>query len=330
MKNRNSVSVLMCMLVVLMMSMPGKALASVMQGDVNHDGCVNISDVTSLIDYLLIGDASEEVDLALADINGDGAVTIADVTSVIDYLLSDNWSTDERVLVTVNGVTFVMVPVQGGTFTMGATVDEGMYARRNEYPAHKVTLWGYYISESEVTQEQWLAVTNDSTWDYQGDLQRPMVNVSLFDCAKFVDQLTALSGKIFRMPTEAEWEFAARGGSEGVRYRFSGSDYADEVAWYSDNSGGSTHPVKTKMPNSLGIYDMSGNVLEWCQDWYSSYNETPETNPVGPESGLTNVVRGGAWDFSYSLCHVTCRNNFDPYTRADDLGFRIVMNMDRR
>lgn len=301
------------------------AAATRVQGDVNGDGRVTISDVTSMID-LLIGNNDSYIDPQL-DVDGDGSFNITDVSTLIDMLLTGDVPPVEPVKVEVNGVTFVMVPVQGGTFMMGASYDETEYARRNEYPPHEVTLSGYYISQTEVTWEQWLAVTEGNIAGFEGDLQGPVVNVNLFDCCRFVDKLTELTGKVFRMPTEAEWEFAARGGEGGVRLLFAGSNDADEVAWYYENSGGRPHTVATKLPNSLGIYDMSGNVLEWCQDFYYSYSYDPQVNPVGPESGYTNVVRGGGWDWECMSCRVTCRNSYDPNERANNLGFRIAMNM---
>lgn len=295
------------------------------QGDVNGDGRVTIGDVTTMID-LLISNNDFHNDPQL-DVDGDGLFNIADVSTLIDTLLKGEVPQVEPVMVEVNGVTFAMVPVQGGTFTMGATSDETEYARRNEYPSHEVTLWGYYISQTEVTWEQWLAVTDGDVAGFDGDLHSPVVNVNLFDCCRFVDRLTELTGKVFRMPTEAEWEFAARGGEAGVRLLFAGSNEADEVAWYSENSGGRTHTVATKAPNSLGLYDMSGNVLEWCQDFYYNYSSEAQVNPVGPESGYTNVVRGGGWGWDRMSCRVTCRDSYDPHERANDLGFRIAMNM---
>lgn len=305
------------------LTLPLSATAStVIQGDVNCDGVVNINDVTLLIDHLLNSSGNDN---AADDVNGDGLASISDLTSLIDLLLSP--TPTQAVTVSVNGVEFVMIPVEGGTFTMGALAEETEYARRNEYPAHEVTLNGYYISQTEVTWEQWLAVSGGDIDSFDGDLHCPVVNMSLFDCAKFVDALTEITGKVFRLPTEAEWEFAARGGSGGVRYRFAGSNDIDLVAWYQDNADDTPHRVATKMPNSLGLYDMTGNVLEWCQDFYGSYDYEPQVNPVGPESGYTNVVRGGAWDLSMTSCHVTCRYSFDPYERIDNLGLRIVMNM---
>ena len=323
MKNLFNTPKIICM---LLMAFSLTAVAGTRaQGDVDGDGRVTISDVTAMIDLLLSNNPSYIE--SQVDVNGDGSFNITDVSVLIDMLLTGAVPQVEPVKVEINGVTFVMVPVYGGTFVMGATYDETEYAHRNEYPPHEVTLSGYYISQTEVTWEQWLAVRSGDTADFDGDLHGPVVNVNLFDCCLFVDKLTELTGKVFRMPTEAEWEFAARGGEGGDRLLFAGSNDANEVAWYYDNSDGRPHTVATKLPNSLGIYDMSGNVLEWCQDFYYTYDPDPQVNPVGPESGYTNVVRGGGWDWDYMSCRVTCRNSYDPNERANDLGFRIVMNM---
>ena len=295
------------------------------QGDVNGDGRVTISDVTAMID-LLISNNAPYID-SQVDVDGDGSFNITDVSLLIDMLLTGAVPQVEPVEIEINGVTFVMVPVNGGTFTMGASYDETEYAHRNEYPPHQVTLSGYYISQTEVTWEQWLAVNDGDIAGFEGDLHGPVVKVNLFDCCRFVDKLTELTGKVFRLPTEAEWEFAARGGEDGIHLLFAGSNDADEVAWYYDNSGGMPHTVATKSPNSLGIYDMSGNVLEWCQDIYYHYDSEPQVNPVGPESGYSNVVRGGACDWDCMSCRVTSRYSYDPNERADNLGLRIVMNM---
>jgi len=306
--------------------LPFSSRAITLPGDVNNDNQVNITDVTELITLLINGNVTDAATITAADMNGNGQLDIADVTTLINLLINGTPAAVQKTL-TVNGVSFTMIAVEGGTFTMGATAEEGNYARRNEYPAHEVTLSGYYIAQTEVTWELWLAVTGGDPSNFDGDLQSPVVDVTLFDCAKFVDKLTELTGKVFRMPTEAEWEFAARGGNGAIRYRYAGSDDIDQVAWYADNSGGTVHAVATKAPNRLGIYDMSGNVLEWCQDWYYIYNEEPQTNPVGPESGYSNVIRGGAWDYNAGACHVTYRVGKDPHEMGPNLGLRMVMNM---
>ena len=195
---------------------------------------------------------------------------------------------------TVNGVSFKMVYVQGGTFSMGSNDSE---AEDDEQPVHSVTLSDYYIGETEVTQQLWHAVMGSNPSCFTGDSQRPVDCVSWEDCQTFIRKLNALTGKDFRLPTEAEWEYAARGGNKSRGYKYSGSNTLSDVAWYDDNASDTTHSVKQKRSNELGLYDMSGNVYEWCQDWYSSnyYSQSPSYNPTGPSSGSRRVIRGGRW-----------------------------------
>ena len=195
----------------------------------------------------------------------------------------------------VKGVEFKMIKVEGGTFSMGATSEQEYDALSCEKPVHSVTLSDYYIGETEVTQELWEAVMGSNPSYFEGDNQRPVENVSWNDCQKFIKKLNRLTGKEFRLPTEAEWEYAARGGKYSRGYKYSGSDNADEVAWYDSNSGSKTHPVKTKKDNELGLYDMSGNVWEWCNDWWGCYQSNSQTNPTGPSEGESRVLRGGGW-----------------------------------
>ncbi|MBQ7951520.1 MAG: SUMF1/EgtB/PvdO family nonheme iron enzyme [Alistipes sp.] len=187
-----------------------------------------------------------------------------------------------------------MVFVKGGTFTMGATSEQGADAYDDEKPAHSVTLSDFYIGKYEVTQAQWRAVMGSNPSSFKGD-NLPVENVSWNDIQKFIQKLNTQTGKEFRLPTEAEWEYAARGGSKSRGYKYSGSNNIGDVAWYSGNSGSKTHPVGQKQPNELGIYDMSGNVWEWCSDWYGSYSSSSQTNPKGPNSGDYRVLRGGDW-----------------------------------
>lgn len=188
---------------------------------------------------------------------------------------------------------FDMVYVEGGTFTMGATSEQGSDAYSDESPAHSVTVSDFYIGKYEVTQAQWRAVMGSNPSNFKGD-NLPVEQVSWNDIQKFITKLNTMTGKTFRLPTEAEWEYAARGGNQSKGYKYSGSNTLDNVAWYY-NSGGKTHPVGQKQPNELGLYDMSGNVWEWCQDWYGSYSSSSQTNPTGPSSGSYRVLRGGDW-----------------------------------
>ena len=232
---------------------------------------------------------------------------------------------DPNETITVNGVSFTMVPVEGGTFQMGATSEQGSDAENNEYPVHSVTLSDYYIGETEVTQELWEAVMGSNPSQFSGYPQRPVEWVSWNDCQEFITKLNQLAGKNFRLPTEAEWEYAARGGNKSKGYKYSGGNTIGNVAWYTDNSGSRTHDVKTKQANELGIYDMSGNVWEWCQDWYDSYSSNSQTNPTGPSSGYLHVLRGGSWDSSARGCRVSYRGGDYPDYRFKYLGFRLVL-----
>ena len=306
------------------LSWPINASANRLVGDVDGDGQVGIADVTMITDVLL--SHAETASSMVCDVDGDGAVTISDVTWLIDMILAPPSPQSQDVMLDVNGVNITMVLVEGGTFTMGATPDQWPDHRRNEVPLHEVTLSSYYISQTEVTQELWEAVMGFNPSQFAGDPQRPVEMVSLFDCARFVDKLTEITGRVFRMPTEAEWEYAARGGNRSQSFKYSGSNMAEDVAWYNGNADNTTHPVATKAPNELGIYDMSGNVLEWCQDWYASYDEGPCTNPVGPESGYENVYRGGSWNNDSVMCRNATRDMADPHTTSNMMGLRVVMN----
>ena len=228
---------------------------------------------------------------------------------------------------TVNGVSFKMIAVQGGTFTMGATSEQGSEAYDSEKPAHRVTLSSYYIGKTEVTQELWQAVMGSNPSNFKGG-RKPVEQVSWNDCQTFISKLNSLTGKKFRLPTEAEWEFAARGGIKSKGYKYSGSNTLGDVAWYDDNSGSTTHDVGTKNPNELGLYDMSGNVHEWCNDWYNSqyYSSSPSNNPTGPGSGTGRVYRGGSWSQDAWNCRSSYRNCYYPYIRYGHLGLRLCLS----
>ena len=225
---------------------------------------------------------------------------------------------------TVNGIKYNMVWVNGGTFRMGATSEQDCDAYDIEKPVHSVTLSGYYIGKTEVTQALWKAVMGSNPSEFKGD-NLPVGNVSWYDCQEFIRKLNSLTGQNFRLPTEAEWEFACRGGNNSLGYKYSGSDSIDNVAWYDGNSGDKTHPVATKSANELGIYDMSGNVEEWCCDWYGDYTSGAQTNPKGPESGSFPVYRGGSWLNGARYCRSSNRNYFDPAYRFNCLGLRLVL-----
>jgi len=227
--------------------------------------------------------------------------------------------------ITVNGVSFNMVRVDGGTFTMGATNEQGTDADSDEKPAHKVTLSTYSIGETEVTQALWQAVMGSNPSNFKGD-QKPVEEVSWDDCQEFIRKLNQLTGRRFRLPTEAEWEYAARGGSKSRGYKYSGSNNIDDVAWYNKTTNDEcTRNVKTKRANELGLYDMSGNVWEWCQDWFGSYSSNAQTNPTGATGGSIRVNRGGSWLGSARVCRSSVRGSGTPTNRLNNLGLRLAL-----
>ena len=235
-------------------------------------------------------------------------------------------------IITVNGVNFEMMVVKGGIFTMGRVPERddvlGMVGWPDELPAHQVTLSDFKIGKYPVTQALWKAVMGTDTtpsW-HKGD-NLPVENVMWSDCIEFITKLNGITGRNFRLPTEAEWEFAARGGVKSRGYKYGGSTQdINLVAWWAENSGNKTHPVGLKKANELQIHDMSGNVREWCSDWYGPYTATPKTNPKGPEKGEYRVARGGSF---YSLRRdnrIATREALDqPYFTSHGLGFRLVL-----
>ena len=218
-----------------------------------------------------------------------------------------------------------MIVVEGGTFMMGATSEQGGDVSKDERPVHKVTLSSYKIGKYPVTQVQWQKVMGNNPSSDKYDVNCPVEGVSWDDSMEFIKRLNQLSGMNFRLPTEAEWEFAARGGNQSQHYKYSGSNNIEEVAWYSDNAGGTTHPVGQKNPNELGLYDMSGNVLEWCQDWFGDYPSCKETNPRGSVSGWYRVLRGGCWDYDARECRLSSRiEGRDSFGCFFGTGLRLV------
>jgi formylglycine-generating enzyme required for sulfatase activity len=219
-----------------------------------------------------------------------------------------------------------MIPVKGGTFLMGSP-DTDQAAYDGEKPQHSVTLSDFSIGKYEVTQAQWRAVMGKDPEEvnFKGCDQCPVEGVSWNDAQNFLKTLNAKTGKKYRLPTEAEWEYAARGGNQSRGYTYAGSNALAEVAWYSDNSGSKTHPINQKKANELGLYDMSGNVYEWCQDWYGHYSSTAQTNPKGAVSGSNRVYRGGGWDGYARFCRVSFRLRNAPTYRFSLLGFRLAL-----
>ncbi len=228
------------------------------------------------------------------------------------------------ITINVGNVSFEMVKVEAGSFIMGCTSEQGN-CDSDENPYHRVVISNdYYIGKFEVTQELYEAVmgVNPSNWK---SFDQPVENVNWNDCQEFCIELSRMTGRHFRLPTEAEWEYAARGGGKDISTKFSGSSNIAEVAWYRENSEGQPHPIGKLLPNELGIYDMSGNVWEWCQDKYGTYVSNTQTDPQGASSGRDFVLRGGSWEYSAAGCRIANRNNGKPENRFNSYGFRIVL-----
>ena len=232
---------------------------------------------------------------------------------------------DNNTIPVKNGISIDMVRVEAGTFTMGATSEmEDPYDW--EKPTHQVTLTNdYYIGKYEVTQALWKAVMGNNPSNFKGD-NLPVEKVSWDDCQEFINKLNRITGKTFRLPTEAEWEYAARGGKKSRGYQYSGSNNISDVAWYSDNSGNMTNDVGSKQANELGIYDMTGNVWEWCQDRYGRYDSFSQVNPTGANSGSDRVYRGGSWSYTARYCRSSFRLRITSGYRRSFLGFRLVLS----
>ncbi|MBR1928763.1 MAG: formylglycine-generating enzyme family protein [Paludibacteraceae bacterium] len=231
---------------------------------------------------------------------------------------------------TVGGVSFKMQMVEGGSFTMGCTSEQGGDCFSLESPSHQVTLSDYFIGQTEVTQGLWRAVMGSNPSYFKKGDNYPVERVSWNDCQDFIRRLnnmlsSELGGKRFSLPTEAQWEYAARGGKKSGHYKYAGSNNIGSVAWYTDNSGSRTHPVGKKSANELGLYDMTGNVWEWCQDWVGIYTGGSQTNPIGAASGSDRVFRGGSWFSRARSCRVSSRYDFSPGNRDSDLGLRLVL-----
>lgn len=273
-------------------------------------------------------------------LTGDIGNTTAGHKKIVWNLLSDgvDWDIerarfkvvvkiDEELKFSVNGVSFKMIAVEGGTFTMGCTSEQGDDCFDDEKPTHQVTLSNFYIGQTEVTQGLWKAVMGSNPAYFRNGDNFPVEKVSWVDCKTFINKLNSLlssqlEGKRFALPTEAQWEYAARGGQKTNGYKYSGGNTLKNVAWYGENSGNSTHYVGTKNANELGIYDMSGNVWEWCQDGYSSYSSSPQKNPLCTASGIGPVLRGGCW--SGDVWGVSARFYNEPGNRDSGFGLRLV------
>ena len=229
--------------------------------------------------------------------------------------------------ITVGNVSFNMVYIKGGSFVIGATNEQGTFASFDEKPPVEVTLDGFYIANTLVTQELWKEITGSNPSHFKGG-KLPVERVSWFECQKFIQGLNILTHNQFRLPTEAEWEYAARGGATTIQTMYAGCDNADidKYLWHKGNSGNSSHEVASRRPNSLGLYDMSGNISEWCNDWYfNSYSGYGiSSNPTGPNHGTTKVYRGGSWYDSGRFCRVSKRFSMNPSFRNKLVGLRLA------
>lgn len=252
-----------------------------------------------------------------------------------------------------------MVFVKGGNFTMGCTAEQGSDCSSDEKPTHQVTLRDFYLGKHEVTVQEFKAfidassyrtdadkegysqVLNGTIWETKNgvnwrcdgsgylrpssDYNHPVIHVSWNDAVAYCNWLVQTTGKKYRLPTEAEWEYAARGGNLRQIFKYAGSNNLDDVGWYSDNSGNKTYGVGLKKANGLGLHDLSGNVWEWCQDWFGEYSKSSQTNPTGAGSGSYRVIRGGNWNQGARYCRVSKRHYCPPATRIDNLGFRLAL-----
>lgn len=260
--------------------------------------------------------------------------------AMVAALIAGPISAQQTTTYRVGDVEFSMVTVEGGTFAMGATPEQST-PYHDEFPSHYVTVDTYAIGQTEVTQALWLAVMGRNPSEHIG-MDLPVDRVSWMDCQVFLQRLDSLTGVAFRLPTEAEWEFAARGGNLSRHTEFAGSDSLHHVAWYYNNSGDnfltsswnfqdqvdnhcSTHPVASTRPNELGLYDMSGNLWEWCQDWYINYQPESVTNPKGPVDGTRRVARGGSWAHINRYCRIARRTAYNPSLNLNVNGFRLAL-----
>ena len=302
--------------------------------DVYVDG-KNMGQSPRVINGLLVGNHKVEIkkdgygtDSKIVNILEGQTATIAGVltTNTSSSVASGTSSSGNTITIPVkNGISIDMVRVEAGTFTMGATA-EMKDPFDWEKPTHQVTLTNdYYIGKYEVTQALWQAVMGNNPSYFKGG-NLPVEQVSWDDCQEFLSKLNSITGKKFRLPTEAEWEYAARGGKKSRGYQYSGSNNLSDVAWYDRKSNNKTHAVGTKQSNELGIYNMSGNVCEWCQDLFEEYSSSSQVNPTGANSGSHRVFRGGSWNGYARYCRSSFRNSISPDGRGYDFGLRLVLS----
>ena len=294
----------------------------------NGSGSYTISSsVNGVVSYVVNGDKLSLTGLQAGHTTITVLDNVAQEAKTISVTVVEPTGTNEPE--DVDGADFEMIYVRGGTFKMGATDEQGTDAYVREKPVHTVTLNDFKISNIEVTQELWQNVMGSNPSTFTGNLQYPVDNVSWEDCQLFISKLNEKTGKHYRLPTEAEWEYAARGGARSQGYKYAGSNTIGNVAWYSGNASSKTHVVgSTSMANELGIYDMSGNVMEWCQDWYGAYSEGAQVNPHGPASGSQRIMRGGSWNSAARSCRVSYRIYYAPTATGNQYGLRLAEDVD--
>jgi formylglycine-generating enzyme required for sulfatase activity len=261
---------------------------------------------------------THKLSISKEDKKSEKQVNIAQAGGESSFILSFG---PEPIKETVNGVSFDMVAIEGGSFMMGSNDGEA-----EEKPIHRVTVNDFYMGKTEVTQALWKAVMGNNPSYFKGD-NLPVEQVSWNDVQEFIKKLNRLTGKKYRLPTEAEWEYAAGGGSTN-RTKWAGTEVEYSVvnyAWYDSNSGSQTQEVITKFPNSLGLYDMSGNVWEWCNDWYGRYSSNDQVNPTGASSSSFRVIRGGGWSGNLPYCRVAYRKGYLPVIHSNGIGFRLSL-----
>jgi formylglycine-generating enzyme required for sulfatase activity len=229
----------------------------------------------------------------------------------------------------VRSIESKMVSIQGGSFTMGCVNPQDSECYYWEKPRHTVSVSSYYLGKYPVTVKEWKAVMGTTPNSSKNCSECPMENITWYEAMEFISKLNQLTGKYYRLPTEAEWEYAAKGGNMSHGYKFPGSNDPKHVAWYDSISGGVSHPVGQKQPNELGLYDMGGNVWQWCSDWFDDkyYSNSPSNNPQGPSAGNNyRCVRGGSWWGPVIDCRSCNRDRYPPDAKDDDVGFRIARN----
>jgi len=287
--------------------------------DVNGDGTVNMKDANEISEALLQGNKDPRFDA-----NDDGNVDINDLVDTIDEMLNPKPNDEDKVF-TVKDVTFKMRKIDGGTFTMGTPPTE-TGSGTNERPQHVVHITKpFWICETQVTQALWEAIMGNNPSKFKGNANNPVERVSWNDCQSFIEKLNKLTGETFRLPTEAEWEFASRGGNKSQGTIFAGSNTPKEVAWYTSNSGGTTKAVAQKKANELGLYDMSGNISEWVSDYYAAYPSEQQTDPQGNVTGTYRTYRNGGFGDAAKNCRCGYRYPATPTYKLDSLGFRLAM-----